>query len=441
MIKSDLSATVRAFIKRGPRKKFLVLLYGGTIGCGLILGSTSAYSNSPNPADKITNVYTRFNPAYDSPGVRIGNFILYPSIETATAFSDNIYASDTDPKNDLVYTATPSISASSDFVRHRISFNASTQKAWYQKYSSENYTDYRLSTNGQVDLFGQTAVPFSLSYNRGHYERGTGEENLATTPTVFDLYTASTGLNHNGARVALKALVSVRDYTFEKIDDVFGNKVNDDRNRTETETYASIGLPEDFWVAPFVYTKFLDVSYDRAIDRNGFNRDSRGTEIGAGAVLNISDLTTASFYGGHISRRYDDSRFSDISDIAYGANIVWSPSTLATFTLSGHRDVQESILSGASGLVRSNVILSMRYELFPNLFLDPSLEYSQSEYEGIERDLSRYGAGIGAQYKMNPNLWLSAKYKHTNQDESGAPVGFSDDYKSNELQLSLKLQF
>lgn len=415
-------------------------MFGGLISCGLIMGSTSAFSNIPTPADKITNVYTRFNPAYDPQGIRVGNLIFSSSLQTSIAYSDNIYASN-DPKSDLIYTVRPSVNLVSDFVRHRIALNANAQKAWYKKYDSENYTDYTLSGSGQFDLFGQMAIPFAISYDRDHYDRGAGEENLATTPTVFDLYTASTGLHYNGARVALKTLVTVRDYTFEKIENIFGNKVNDDRNRQETEAYASIGLPENFWIAPFVYSKFLDISYDRTADRNGFNRDSQGSEFGAGAILNISDITKASLYSGYIMREYDDSRFSDISDIGYGANIVWSPSTLASFTLSGRRDVQESILSEASGIIRSDIKLSMRYEVFPNLFLAPSVAYGKSEYKGIDRDLSRYGAGLGAEYKMNPNLWLSADYKYRSQNETGVSVGIPDDYKSNEFQLSLKLQF
>lgn len=417
---------------------WLCALAGGTC----LAGATQALGQiARNPADGILSVLTRTNPAYDPEGIRLGDFIWTGSLDTGLAYTDNVYATDTDQEEDFIYTLSPRVGLASDWNRHAFSLSASAEQGRYQENSGEDYEDYFAGLSARLDIGGQTSVPLGLNYQRDHYQRDFPDDRDGIEPTVFDVWTGTVGAINRGARFAVKTIATVRDYAFQKIEDTFGNEINDTRDRTELNLYSSLGLPEEAFIAPFVYSDITDISYDQK-DSSGLDRSAKNYETGAGAIFNFSDVTKASFNIGYINRIYDSGDFDDISDLGYGLNIVWEPSTLAAFTLTGKRATEETIQSGSSAAVRTSLTLGAKYELFPNLFIDPSIGYQHREYEGIDRAIEGIRAGLSMTYKMNRNMWLNGGYQYINQEEKGSDQGAdSDDFTSNTYRLTLKFQF
>jgi len=409
---------------------------------GVAYGSGAALSAARTPSDDLVlSVNTRTNPAYDPQGIRIHDLTLYPTITTGIGYSDNIYAQGTNEEEDFIYTIKSGLALKSDFIRHALQASINAERGIYDKNSSENYTDYKAALSGQIDVTGQTAIPLSFSYEREHYDRDTPDDVIGRDPTEYSLWTGTMGLIHKGRRFVMKAIATMRSYIFDDNTNAVGVAIdNSTRDRKEWSLYTSIGLPEEGYFAPFVYSDLIKVDYDSATDTSGFNRDSAGYEVGVGTIVNISEVTKASFNVGHVTRNADDPNLEDISDVTYGMNIVWEPSTLAAFTLSGKRTVEETVQPGSQGSLRDNITLRMNYELYPNFFLAPMVDYEQRDYEGVDREIERVTGGVDMTYKMNQNLWLSGAYRYITQEEKGSRL-VQDDFESNNFNLSLKLQF
>jgi hypothetical protein len=413
----------------------LLLFFAAAFGSGAALGKVAP------PSEKILSVITRTNPLSDPNGARVGDFIFSPSLTLSELYDDNIFARNTDIESDLITKIIPSLAIRSDFIRHAIGLTLRAEDARYRDNGEEDYTDYSARINGEVDVTGQTTMPFSLSFQRDHYDRGDPDETSTLDPTVFDIWDATLGLLHQGQTLTLRIIGGIKRYLFQGGRTLGGFITNADRDRDERTLYMSVGLSEDAILAPYIYSELTDITYQSGRDDAGFARGSSGYEAGVGAIINFSDVTRASFNIGYVDREYNDPRLSGIGDFAYGLNLIWQPSTLAAFTLEGKRTIEETTTPGASGRLSSTLRLSMDYELFPNLMVKPSISYRERETEGTNSLVKRVNAGLDLTYKMNQNVWLSTTYQYIDQKEKGSDEPTPDDYKSNVYGLSVKLQF
>ncbi len=414
-------------------------------GCILVFftvayGSSAALSKVRTPGDESLSIRTRVNEAYDANGIRLGDFDFSPSITNALRFTDNVYATDVGAVHDFIYSVRPELNIRSDFVRHEINLGFSAEKGMYRDNTGEDYTDIDASVIGRLDLTGQMSMPLKLSYQREHIRRGSPDDRNVDEPTVYDLIEAGIGLVHQGQTLAMKALADVKRYVYDEDGGVNGTD-GSDRDRYEYSLYNSIGMAEEARIAPYIYSNLKSISYDNDVDFDGVDRDSSEYELGVGTIVELSDITRASFNIGYVNRSLSDSSLSDIGALTYGLNLSWEPSPLAMFLLKADRSIEETTILGSSASVDTNVSLSMDYELYPNVFLNPSVGYQERDYEDIDKTITAYDAGIEGTYKMNQNLWLSLSYRYITQDDTGEDTTGVDKYDNNTYGLSLKLQF
>jgi hypothetical protein len=407
----------------------------------IFTGAPVAFANAEDPGDRQLSLSARQTPEYDPLGIRLGDFILSPNLSTGVSYTDNVYATDLNRVHDFVFTTTPTVRLQSDFVRHSLNAGLFLERGLYQDVSAENYTDYGADIGGRFDISGQTTLPLGLSYKRDHIRRGSPDDTNTTKPTFFQLWDATTGLYHEGRQVAARITGRLQRLIYDSIDGPSGKIDNSDRDHNEYTLYSSVGMNSDAMVAPFVYGSVLKIDYDRERDDNNQKRNAMQYEAGIGTIVNLSDITTASFTLGRLHRTTDDPNLNGISDFTYGVNLKWEPSTLASFLLSGDRTVKETTLAGVTGSVESALKLSMQYELFRNLILNPSIGFVDHDYRGPAggRTLDN-NAGLQLTYKMNRNFWLTASYQYTNRDVK-EPAPDLRGYDSNSYGVSLKLQF
>jgi hypothetical protein len=437
-----INANMRSIFKRlynsSPMAKstgFLIVFF-----C-VAYGSSAALSEVRDLGDESLSIKTRIHKAFEPSGFRLGDINIFPSLINALNYTDNVYASRIGAVEDFVRTVRPELNIRSDFIRHQINLNFSAERGLYKKITSENYTDYNASIDGRVDITGQTSAPFSLSFERGHIRRGSPDDRASLEPTVFDLWQASTGLVHQGQTLAMKAIAEIKQYFYDENITAAGRIDNSDRDRKELSLYTSIGMAEEAYLAPYVYSGLKSISYDKDIDRDGFSRNSSEYELGTGTIINLSDITRASFNVGYLNRHFSESRFANINAFTYGFNLSWEPSPLVLFLFKGDRAIREVITTDSSASIDSTISLTADYELFPNVSLSPTIGYQESEYEGIDKTITAYNGGIDTTYKMNQNLWLSLSYRYITQDDEGADSDGADEYKNNTYGFSLRLQF
>ena len=105
-------------------------------------------------------------------GLRAGSFVMFPSVETGVAVTDNVAESPTDPRSDIGYFVAPSLRIESDWVRHSVSVDASSRVIHYFDNPSEDETEFDIRSRTRIDVRSDTTVELTSSYNLEQEGRG-----------------------------------------------------------------------------------------------------------------------------------------------------------------------------------------------------------------------------------------------------------------------------
>lgn len=431
----------REQIKMMKKHAFSGLFYTTAIALA-VLSAFPAQAQIQDRGDEQLSIRTRENPDYDPQGYRAGDVDIYPSVTAGAKYNDNIYATENNEEGDIIYTARPEVSVRSDFNRHAVNGNAYFERSYYHDNQDENASDYGASVDGRIDAGARTNVPVRVSFDRRHEERGSPDERAGSEPTIYRQFDASVGTVHQGQSIEAKTEAKVSRLVFDDTDAANGGVIdNSDRDRTQYSLYGSVGANSDAHIAPYVYTQISHLDYDEEVDTAGFNRDANEFEVGVGTIYNMSDVSSASVSIGGLHRSFDDSDLDDITGFTYGANVKWEPSPLMAVLFEGDRTIEETTALGASGALTSSGRITIDYELFPNLILQPHIGLTHRKYEGDnDGAVLTTDAGLDATYKMNRNFWINAGYQYVNQDETEESPDLKS-YSANIVRSSVKMQF
>ncbi|MBK8209463.1 MAG: outer membrane beta-barrel protein [Rhodospirillales bacterium] len=97
-------------------------------------------------------VATRARPELDPLGVRLGTFLVYPSIGLQGTWNDNVFAvnSTKDAKSDFVADITPGVAVESDWANHALNFRSVSMLAVTP--STRGWTTWTTSSPRTVGL-------------------------------------------------------------------------------------------------------------------------------------------------------------------------------------------------------------------------------------------------------------------------------------------------
>lgn len=382
-------------------------------------------------------VTERARPELDPLGMRVGGFLLFPSVSVEETHSDNIFKANEAEKEDFITVVTPSLALSSDWNRHALGANASAEIGRYADFDKENYEDFTLSANGRIDTVRDSNIYGSVEYAALHDDRGSPNDSAGLKPGKYITETGQLGYLHKFNRVSVDVSAQLKKYDFDDVALSSGAVTNnDDRDRDETEGRVRVGyeiVPEYEMFARLTYN---DRNYDAATDDGGVNRDSSGYEAVIGTVVDFSGVTFGDFFVGYRSQDYDAASLKTVSGLAIGTSLTWNASPLTTAKGFITRTVEESTIANASGFFATTIGVSIDHELRRNVLLDGSASATRDEYKGIIREDDTIRLGLGATYMMNRNFYLSARYERDDKDASSA----TNDYTDNRFLVRLLVQ-
>jgi hypothetical protein len=90
------------------------------------VGDSFVVPNLPIEYDRgrNTGVLDRSRPEFDALGIKIGGFTLFPRVETAIGYEDNVYQTSSDRKADATATIAPNARFASNWSRHSLTIEA-----------------------------------------------------------------------------------------------------------------------------------------------------------------------------------------------------------------------------------------------------------------------------------------------------------------------------
>jgi hypothetical protein len=404
---------------------------------------------SPEP-ERGVPVLERARPDYDPVGIRRGSFVFYPRGTLQVQYDDNIYATDKNPKDDLITILSPALAVRSDWTNHALNVDVNYSAGMYASQQQELFMDYSASIDGRLDITRNSSFSGALSVSHEHEERGSPDEVFGREPTEFTVYTAQGGYFHRFNRVTtlLEGTYNRLDYRDVAqgpgtqgvrgsfvIPSASGQINNDDRDRDEYDLTARAGYEIQPGYEAFLRGTYNWRDYLQRRDDAGFKRDSEGYRVEAGARLDLTGIIFADIFAGYLRQNYEDSDLKTVDGWLAGLTGYWNVTGLTTITGSINRRVSETTQPDASGSLDTDFSINVDHELRRNVILSGGLRYANSDYKGFNREDDLYSGNIGATYLINRNAQIRAAYTHTTRESNRANL----DYSRNIVLLTLRV--
>ncbi|MFT4936036.1 MAG: hypothetical protein ACI9LT_002748 [Pseudoalteromonas distincta] len=428
-----------------------VLMAGAAIAVAAGLTSPAAAQSAGRmaaAADAQTNfardrniaVMQRPRDGYQAVGLRMGSFMAYPKLSLGVEHSDNIYATDGNETEDLIWRVAPEISVSSDWSRHALSGYARSTILRYQDFDNENTEDLSVGAAAQLDLQRNSFITLGVDWADLVEPRTSPNAVVgAVEPTEYETTAARAAISHELNRLRLSGGYAFKSFDYEDGRNLGGGVIPQQyRDRDEHVVTARA----DYAVSPATAI-FLEVSrnvrdYRLARPAVTLVRDSEGTQALVGSNFELGATARGEIAVGYLSQEYDDPTLGDIDGFGARAQVEWFPTQLTTVTFTGSRTIEESASPGSAGYTSANLGVKVDHELMRNVILTGNVSQGKDDYQGITREDERFNAGVGATYLLNRNVGLTVAYSHMDMDSSGFG---GQDFKVNKVGATVALQF
>ncbi|MEQ9142857.1 MAG: outer membrane beta-barrel protein [Parvibaculaceae bacterium] len=410
------------------KKIFVPLLAAGA----LFAGAASAEENRGE------GVLDRARPDYDPAGIRVGSFLLFPSVELGVGYDDNVGRSTNNTTDSYELTIAPQLQFQSQWSRHELNFGLAADAIFYEADSDLDYTNYGADIEGRLDISNSTNVEAYASYEELNEEiRSTTAPLAASEPTEYNAWGGGLQLNQRFNR-----LTAELEGTYEQLDydDVRANGGvvidNDNRDRDVVTGRLRLGYDVDPDVNLFIEGALNEVDYDQAPPTVAVNRDSDGYRLGVGAEFDLTTLVSGEVVVGYLEQDYDSQALADVDGLAADVGVNWYLTPLTTVRLGAGSSAQQSDTTGSGGYLSQSIELAVDHELLRNVIISVGGDFENNDFEGINRDEDIVGFGLNAQYLINRNMAVDAGYRYEERDSN--VVG--RDYDRNQIGVTLRLQ-
>ncbi|WP_026380361.1 outer membrane beta-barrel protein [Afifella pfennigii] len=349
---------------------------------------------------------------FAAPGIRVGTFILRPTIDVGVVVSDNPDG-DTEKNWETGGLLEPTLSLLSDWDRHEL---AAELRGTGSFYDEEVYNDRdaaarlraRYDISRDTDLTAEAGYVYALeSFTDPDTPAAAAERPARQT------YDAALTGTHRMNRLGLALGGDVKRETFQDATTASGATIDQgDRNRTEAALNARASYKLSGALEPFVEARGGKVVYDESVDSNGYRRSSRFGELAGGLILDLSPKLQGEVSAGWRHEEYDDARLAALSAPVVAAALMWSPRRLTDIRLNLATTADGSTIPGASGSLIYSADLTASRELRHNLAAEAGLGLDWRDYVGIDLTETTWSAFGGLVYDLNRYAALVGRYSY-----------------------------
>lgn len=349
---------------------------------------------------------SRFGDPYEPTGIRVGTFILRPSISQNLGY-EKTKTGDTATSRTYSQTGFRG-SLTSDWSRHQLTIDA---EGIYQRNISgtgETRPQARVTGDLRLDLSDDTIAHITGGYA---FER----EN-STDPNAVSGASVQSGVQTltGGARVTrdfglirgtIGADAERRTYGSATLSD--GSKLDlSDRNYTEGTLTGRIGYELSPALIPYLEASVGRAVYDDKLDSSGYQRSFSTLGGRAGVEIDLGEKLRGDLGAGYKRATFDDSRLAALEGLTVDGSIQWSPHRGTDLRLGLRTDLEPSATAGESGYVSYGATAELTHELRDNLVARLSAAYTLRDFPAAgAANQNIYLAGAGLTW--NINRWLA----------------------------------
>ncbi len=398
-------------------------------------------------------------------GVGVGAFDVYPAIELRGGYDSNPNATE-GGDGAAVYSIAPEVKIESVWARHSLKADLRGSYSGYSPDSSPTLSRpyFNGKVDGRIDVTRDTKINLGSTLLVSTDNPGSPnlQAGLAKLP-IYATFGGSAGITQSFNRFELKLTGDAQRTAYQDSELTDGTTAsNKDRNYDQFGGTLRGSYEMMPGVKPFVEIGADTRLHDVEPDSYGYKRNSTGVTGKVGTTFQLTRLLTGEVSVGYTHRNYDDPRFDSVGGLIGDASLIWDADALNTVKLTASSTIEESSVSGVSGVFYRNI--AVQYDHAYRRWLIGSLKVGVGvdTYQGGSTSSSStttisticgcvitvpgettpdrqdlvYTAGYGVTYKFSRELWLNGEFsqKWVRSNVTG------NDYNDSLFMLGVRLQ-
>ncbi len=350
-------------------------------------------------------------------GGRIGNYFVFPSLESTMTFDDNIFGTAQDTVSDFRVELNPEVQFQSHLPRHILNVALGANLVRYVENTDQNYANYSVAIDGGLHINHANTLGLSVSSQLSHERPGEVSSSLNVgEPVPVFTHKATVGLTHDVGRLYGTVSATAERFDYQDVKARDGTTLDQsirDMDFLSTQLRAGYRFSPGFDLVGKI--RFMRQLHG-GVGANDL--DANGYEALAGLAFETSPLLHWKILGGYGLRDYDQPGLESIGTSLFEASFEWLPTQKITILGALGREFQDTIGLDQGGRVETSVSLRADLELLNNLVLSLGGEIEDADFNGITRNDRTFRVNAGLQYYLNKNLLLSFKYEHQTRDSN-----------------------
>ncbi|TWC80104.1 hypothetical protein FB593_107144 [Rhizobium sp. SJZ105] len=365
-----------------------------------------------------------------TPGIRLGTFLLRPSISQTINTEKQTNTGGPSRRNYLTTGIRGTLT--SDWSRHALTVTG--DGAWEKNFGSKNGEEprARIEADLRLDLGEETTANLKAGYEFSR--EGTTDPNALTGAAVQGgehRFTTGASIQRDFGKLRGLAALDLSRTVYTDAKGINGQPISlSDRDQNGANLRGRIGYELSPALIPFLELNAGTTKYDRRLDNTGYARSSNSYGAKIGAEVDLGEKTRGEAAIGYLRKQYDDDRIASIGALTLDGELNWSPQRGTNVNLGLRTTIEDFAGGPQGGWISYRLDAGLTHELRSNLVarLTGQIVHRTFPSSDIE-DAVEYTAGAGLTWGLNRYLDLTADVSY-----QWTPI-----YDSNELRVGAGL--
>ena len=369
-------------------------------------------------------------------GIRAGNFVLFPWVEEAIAYDDNIFGTSSDAQKDWRSELRAALNVQSALPRHVLDFNVGAKMVSYLDHSDQDYANANATLRGAVHIDHANTLAVTILSDLSHEERHeVTAPRAAGEPVPVIRNRASVGYTHDAGKLYGTLSFNAEHQNFLDIKAIDG-KVLDQDTRDQTTLSGQLRAGYRFSPGYEVIGK-VRVLRNTNSGEDRANRDSNGLDALAGVSWETNPLVKWELLGGVGWRDYDRTDLATLQTELLEGHVRWLPTQRLSLYGTAKYMIDDSIGAQDAGRITHEGEVRAEYEIFHDLVATGSAGIKDIQFIGTPRTDVTVEANVGLQYFYTKNTLFTLDYNYENRQSN--EEGF--DISRNVFRFGGRLRF
>ncbi|AUW57372.1 hypothetical protein C1T17_03920 [Sphingobium sp. SCG-1] len=371
------------------------------LGVAVLLGPCQAFAQR---VQRDTSIEDLPRPGYEPRTIRAGSFVLMPQVEAGARLDNNILATQSNRRSDVIFLLNPSIEARQDSASAKFRAKAYGGLSRYARTSRENTTEFGASVDYSRAFGSRQSLGTLLSFDRTFERRSDPEAEFARNrrPALINVAAAELEYRYDGPRVGVTANVAATKLDYLPFEDADRDMVT---YRASVKGQIRLSERISVFVQPYVARRNPRVK----IDRTGVDRTATTYGGLAGVSLAFADRLRGDLGIGVFRSNPGDISLDAFTGIAANGRLTWRPRTRTAISMDVFRGDVATVRIGAIGRIDARSSIRIDQEARHNLILHGMLGLRDIHYRGdFDQDERYVTAEAGARYLLNRHVSVEA---------------------------------